>query len=143
MIKDELNFWRDQILGTDKKKKQSKESLKEGLKKNSAKENTKSSNNTDVVKHNLLKKKESNISKGSGKRDAHIVYYSLEKVQFSYALTGRTNQIGILQNLKGKKLGKGCLLVPSCNLYEIEKFFKKWKINILQQKIILVDERPM
>lgn len=79
------------------------------------------------------------------RREAYIVYYKLsdksnvKKVQFSYALTGRTNQIGVLQKLKGKKLGRGCLLVPSMNLENIQKFFKYWSVDIATQKILLVD----
>ncbi|MFH1126771.1 MAG: hypothetical protein ABIG84_05730 [archaeon] len=79
------------------------------------------------------------------RREAYIVYYKLndksnvKKVQFSYALTGRTNQIGILQKLKGKKLGRGCLLIPAVNLNDIQEFFKYWNVGIAMQKILLVD----
>lgn len=79
------------------------------------------------------------------RREAYIVYYKLidksnvKKVQFSYALTGRTNQIGILQKLKGKKLGRGCLLIPAANLNDIQEFFNYWNVGIAMQKILLVD----
>lgn len=94
---------------------------------------------------------ENDASKGKtalnrpGKREAFIVYYKLnnksnvEKVQFSFALTGRTNQIGILQKLKGKKLGRGCLLVPALNLSKMQEFFTFWNINISTQKILLME----
>ena len=80
-----------------------------------------------------------------GKREAFIVYYKLnnksnvEKVQFSFALTGRTNQIGILQKMKGKKLGRGCLLVPAMNLKQIQEFFTFWNVGISTQKILLME----
>ena len=80
-----------------------------------------------------------------GKREAFIVYYKLnnksnvEKVQFSFALTGRTNQIGILQKMRGKKLGRGCLLVPAMNLKQIQEFFTFWNVGISTQKILLME----
>lgn len=80
-----------------------------------------------------------------GKREAFIVYYKLnnksnvEKVQFSFALTGRTNQIGILQRMRGKKLGRGCLLVPALNLKQLQEFFTFWNVNISTQKILLME----
>lgn len=97
----------------------------------------------DVSQDNVVKKKRA-LNRPS-KREAHIVYYKLngksnvEKVQFSYALTGRTNQIGILQKMKGKKLGRGCLLVPSMNLESIQEFFKYWTVDTATQKILLLD----
>ncbi len=97
-----------------------------------------------ILQDNLVKAKKQALNRPS-KREAYIVYYKLngksnvEKVQFSYALTGRTNQIGILQKMKGKKLGRGCLLVPSVNLESIQEFFKYWTVDTATQKILLLD----
>ena len=97
-----------------------------------------------VSQDTTVKKKKRALNRPS-KREAYIVYYKLngksnvEKVQFSYALTGRTNQIGILQKMKGKKLGRGCLLVPSVNLDPMQEFFKYWTVDIATQKILLLD----
>ncbi|RLG14962.1 MAG: hypothetical protein DRN71_02355 [Candidatus Nanohalarchaeota archaeon] len=97
-----------------------------------------------VSQDNVVKVKRRALNRPS-KREAYIVYYKLngksnvEKVQFSYALTGRTNQIGILQKMKGKKLGRGCLLVPSVNLEQIQEFFKYWTVDTVSQKILLLD----
>ena len=97
-----------------------------------------------VSQDNVLKVKKGALNRPS-KREAYIVYYKLngksnvEKVQFSYALTGRTNQIGVLQKMKGKKLGRGCLLVPSVNLEPIQEFFKYWTVDTATQKILLLD----
>ncbi len=97
-----------------------------------------------VSRDNVLKARKRALNRPS-KREAYIVYYKLngksnvEKVQFSYALTGRTNQIGILQKMKGKKLGRGCLLVPSVNLDPMQDFFKYWTVDTATQKILLLD----
>ena len=98
----------------------------------------------EISQDNVVKVKKRALNRSS-KREAYIVYYKLngksnvEKVQFSYALTGRTNQIGVLQKMKGKKLGRGCLLVPSVNLEPIQEFFKYWTVDTATQKILLLD----
>ena len=78
-------------------------------------------------------------------KDAYIVTFGLadkkpvQKVQFSQALVGRTHCIGLLQKLKGRKLGNGCVLVPAERLLELEGFMKEQKVSIEKQKILLVE----
>ena len=135
-LREELDFLKKQVLSENKSKL------------NSAIDDTPVVETPDIAEDisqdNVQKVKKHSINRPS-KREAYIVYYKLngksnvEKVQFSYALTGRTNQIGILQKMKGKKLGRGCLLVPSMNLESIQEFFKYWTVDIAEQKILLLD----
>lgn len=79
------------------------------------------------------------------KGDAHILTFSLtgkkplEKVRFCQALFGRKEGAGMLNKAGGKKLGAGCILVPSDRISAIEMFMKGHSVSVQKQKIILVD----
>lgn len=80
-----------------------------------------------------------------GKNESYLVTFnlsgktSLDKVKFCQALFGRNKGDGILEEAKGKKLGPGCVLVPSGGIGEIEKFMGEQKARIQKQKIVLVE----
>jgi len=50
------------------------------------------------------------------------------KIRFNYALKGRTSK-GLLDDFKGKSLGKGVLIISMEKSNEFESFLQKWKIN--------------
>ena len=135
-FKDELDLLKKEVLSDSKKVLT--EAPSECVDESAVINIEKISQENDAAKNKTLAGK-------PGKREAFIVYYKLnnksnvEKVQFSFALTGRTNQIGILQKMHGKKLGRGCLLVPAMNLSQIQEFFKFWNVNISTQKILLME----
>ncbi len=78
-------------------------------------------------------------------KEAYILTFKLadkkpvQKVQFSQALVGRTQGIGILQKLKGRKLGNGCVLVPAENLGKIDAFMNEQNVKADKQKVLLVE----
>ncbi len=133
-IKDELDLLKKQILSENQRK----------LEPEAAVQAEPSAGARKMPDDSGAKKRKRTLNRPS-RREAHIVYYGLNgmsnvrKVQFSYALTGRTNQIGILQKMKGKKLGRGCLLVPAVNLGDMQEFFKYWNVDVATQKILLLD----
>jgi len=133
-IKDELDLLKKQILSENQRKLEPGAAVQAELSVGARK----------IPEDSGAKKRKHTLNR-PGRREAHIVYYGLNgmsnvrKVQFSYALTGRTHQIGVLQKLKGKKLGRGCLLVPAVNLRDMQEFFKYWTVDIATQKILLLD----
>lgn len=65
----------------------------------------------------------------------HIITYSLEslsktkKTLFGYALKGRTNSTGILQNAGGKTLGRNCIIVPAAQSQDVANLLDYWKLQ--------------
>ena len=65
---------------------------------------------------------------------------SLEKAsksRFSHALFGRAKNKGLLYELKGKQLGKGCISVPTEASEKIRSFFETWKTNYSVYRTLL------
>ena len=62
-----------------------------------------------------------------------------EKVKFNNEFYGRIkgkyNYKGLLKEIGGQKLSPGCVLIPHTEKYNIEKFFKKFKIRFNQLKV--------
>lgn len=53
----------------------------------------------------------------------------VSKSRFSHALFGRSGSKGILKDAKGKRLGKGCIAVPTEVSEKLRSFFETWKVN--------------
>jgi len=60
-----------------------------------------------------------------------------EKVMFSYALFGRKKGGGILNEMGGKGLGKGSILVPVDREDIILSFFNQWNVAFKRQRVLL------
>ena len=137
-LKDELDLLKQEVLSQSQKTRVEVPAEENPVERNVSVDIEKISQENDALKNKQLLNR-------PGKREAYIVFYKLNgmsnvrKVQFAFALTGRTNQIGILQKLKGKKLGRGCLMIPAMNLPNMQDFFKYWNIGISMQKIMLMD----
>ncbi|MBI4163559.1 MAG: hypothetical protein HY512_01740, partial [Candidatus Aenigmarchaeota archaeon] len=59
------------------------------------------------------------------------------KSRFSHALFGRADNEGLLYELKGKQLGRGCISVPTENSEKIRSFFETWKTNYSVYRTLL------
>lgn len=85
---------------------------------------------------------EKNFSESLGFDGAIIFKYSLkklnhnEKTKFTYSLIGRLN-IGIVKELGGEFLGKGCVLIPISKSIIFEDFLKKWKVEYSLKKTLV------
>ena len=62
-----------------------------------------------------------------------------DKVRFSYALYGRKKGEGLLNNLNGKALGRGSILVPINKQEIVKEFFKQWGVEYKEQKISIFE----
>ena len=82
------------------------------------------------------------LSKLMGFEPSVLFWYKLEnlksidKIKFSYALRGRNRKGGILREVKGEYLGKGCMMVPVENEDEIREFFARWNISFSRRRIL-------
>lgn len=52
-----------------------------------------------------------------------------KKMLFNYALFGRRGNEGLLQQLHGKRIGRGVIEVPRENLEQVESFINDWGIT--------------
>jgi len=82
------------------------------------------------------------LSKLIGFDPSVLFWYKLEnlklidKIKFSYALRGRNEKGGILREVNGEYLGKGCIMVPVENEDEIREFFARWNISFNRRRIL-------
>jgi predicted nucleotidyltransferase len=82
------------------------------------------------------------LSKLIGFDPSVLFWYKLEnlklidKIKFSYALRGRNEKGGILREVNGEYLGKGCIIVPVENEDEIREFFARWNISFNRRRIL-------
>jgi predicted nucleotidyltransferase len=82
------------------------------------------------------------LSKLIGFDPSVLFWYKLEnlklidKIKFSYALRGRNEKGGILREVNGEYLGKGCIMVPVENEDEIREFFARWNIPFNRRRIL-------
>jgi len=82
------------------------------------------------------------LSKLIGFDPSVLFWYKLEnlklidKIKFSYALRGRNEKGGILREVNGEYLGKGCIIVPVENEDEIREFFARWNIPFNRRRIL-------
>ncbi|MFH1630747.1 MAG: hypothetical protein ABIA21_00790 [Candidatus Aenigmatarchaeota archaeon] len=62
---------------------------------------------------------------------------ALEKSKFSHALLGRgRDSNGLVGELGGKILGKGCVSIPTKNAEKIEEIMKKWKVEFQKERVM-------
>jgi predicted nucleotidyltransferase len=61
----------------------------------------------------------------------------VRKSMFSHALFGRERTGGILKEVKGKTLGRGCIIVPVENSERAREFLETWKIDYSVTKAFL------
>ena len=59
-----------------------------------------------------------------------------KKVLFSYALHGKNKQEGILNNLKGKEIGRAVFFIPIYNTEEFKEFLELWGTSFYTMKIL-------
>ncbi len=78
--------------------------------------------------------------------DVYYIYtYELKnlpaprKVLFSFALFGRKNSKGLIDEIGGEKLGSGCIFVPEKSSKKIEEFFDYWKANYRRIKVKVLE----
>ena len=89
----------------------------------------------------VVKKLQSSAD-SSSVRDIALITYSLEnlnhskKTLFGYALKGRANQKGFLQNLGGEPIGRNSVLLPYENLEDIKEFFATWQVKYEVRRFI-------
>ena len=82
------------------------------------------------------------LSKLIGFDPSVLFWYKLEnlklidKIKFSYALRGRNEKGGILREVNGEYLGKGCIMVPVENEDEIREFFARWSVSFNRRRIL-------
>jgi hypothetical protein len=75
----------------------------------------------------------------------YIISYDLKdldrnkKVLFSFALFGRKNGEGLINELGGEKLGSGCIFVPEKSCDKIEEFLKFWSVNYRKIKVKVLE----
>ena len=62
-----------------------------------------------------------------------------DKVRFSYALYGREKNQGFLNEIKGKEIGKGSILVPVEKQDLLKKFFEQWRIEYKEQRVSIFE----
>jgi hypothetical protein len=95
----------------------------------------------ELIKNKVLSKEI------DGKRDGiyYIYIYKLnnltssKKVLFSFALFGRKNGEGLINELGGEKLGSGCIFVPEKSCDKIEEFLKFWSVNYRKIKVKVLE----
>jgi len=74
----------------------------------------------------------------------YLITYELKgmsqskKVMFSFAFFGRKDGKGLIAEVKGKKLGSGCIMVPEKNIKKVEKFLNFWGITYKKIKVRVV-----
>jgi len=61
-----------------------------------------------------------------------------QKTRFTYSLSGRNN-IGIIERLGAKHLGRGVIAIPIDKSAIFEDFLKEWKIQYEENKILISD----
>jgi predicted nucleotidyltransferase len=89
---------------------------------------------TDIPSSMLLEQKPqliysfqlSNLSQNK-KAKFNNEFYGRKKEKYSYK--------GLLQEIGGRKLSAGCVLVPNSEQQKIEKFFKKFRVKFEQLKV--------
>ncbi len=54
---------------------------------------------------------------------------SVDRVKFVYALKGRGNSKGMIEELGGSAVGKGCMIMPVGKMSELKKFFDSWDVS--------------
>jgi len=68
---------------------------------------------------------------------------SLEKSKFSHELLGRGKKSnGLVGELGGKILGKGCITVPANNSDKISEIMKKWSVKFSTEKV-MATQKPL
>jgi len=86
------------------------------------------------------------LSEGFGYKPFSLFTYSLKKLSkskriiFHYALKGRNKKSGILEKMRGIKLGSLGILIPIENTENFEKFMKYWNVQF-RKFDILIPER--
>ena len=99
-----------------------------------------------IIKKNMLKEFEDSISlldnspflSHFGIEEFIEITYDLsplsqsKKMLFNYALFGRRGNIGLLQQLNGRRIGRGVISVPKENMEQIERFINSWGITVAQ-----------
>lgn len=58
-----------------------------------------------------------------------------EKTKFTYALKGRGENMGVLEELSGRHFSRGVVLVPIENTGEFEDFFNRWNLSYEEYRI--------
>ncbi|MDP8012476.1 MAG: hypothetical protein RAK22_00020 [Nanoarchaeota archaeon] len=58
------------------------------------------------------------------------------KMLFNYALLGRRGNPGLLQQVGGRKIGRGIIQVPKNNAERIESFIKGWGISYAKRLVL-------
>lgn len=62
---------------------------------------------------------------------------NVSKSRFSHALFGRAEKEGLLFEVGGKQIGRGCISVPVENSEKIRSFFETWKISYSVYKALM------
>lgn len=96
-----------------------------------------------LIKEGFSIKKDKKIAEVFGFECDSLFIYSLNKfsntkrVKFHYVLKGRYNKKGILDDLKGKFLGTGTIILPSENEEKLKEVFEKWGVNYKIKTILI------
>ncbi len=84
------------------------------------------------------------ISKNLKTESYILITYALKnlnyskKTLFGYALKGRTGKKGLLDQLKGKTVGRNSILVPTNKLESIKDFLNSWQIKYSIDRILII-----
>lgn len=79
-----------------------------------------------------------------GTKSLILITYSLislshsKKTLFGYALKGRKNQKGFIDQVEGKTVGRNNVLVPTENYEQLNAFFKTWSIPTKKQRFLRI-----
>ncbi len=104
----------------------------------------------EIIKKNMLKEFEDSISlldnspflSHFGIEEFIEITYDLsplsqsKKMLFNYALFGRRGNIGLLQQLNGRRIGRGVISVPKENMEQIERFINSWGITFSKRFVL-------
>ncbi len=97
-----------------------------------------------IIHEGISLKNNKKISNLLGFKSSIIFSYNLKKMKpadksrFSHSLYGRKKTEGLLFEVKGEELGRGCFSVPVEKSEEIYDFFKKWSIDFKVKKSLIV-----
>ena len=58
------------------------------------------------------------------------------KMLFNYALFGRGRTPGVMQNVKGRRIGKGVILIPYGARETVENFINGWNIKYSEREVL-------
>ena len=60
-----------------------------------------------------------------------------QKTLFTYSLSGRSKEEGMVKKVKGKSIGKGAFIVPIENSLIFEDFLNKWELKYSKKNILV------